>query len=281
MAIELFANGAQTTLASAITSTSATTLSVASAALFPAAGTFRLLIDSELLIVTGVSGTTFTVIRGAEGSGPATHSAGAEVTQIVTAQSARTGSLSTVWGGFRSTVAAAAWTWVNQGSASLIDEGGRLTISALPEAGANVHALVKAAPSVPYKITAVIGWMAPPANYVTMGLCFRQSSDGKLAVNFLGYNSAWVIRQAKFTNPTTYSADYKSTANVLSNPIVLRIADDGTNRISSFSYNGATFWDIQSVGRTDFLTADQVGWFTDSEQTTAPTGITLLSWEES
>lgn len=87
MSVEQFANLAQTTLSAAITSTSATSCTVTSATLFPASGNFRILIDSEIMIVTAVSSTTFTISRGQEGTSAATHSNGATVTLILTAAS--------------------------------------------------------------------------------------------------------------------------------------------------------------------------------------------------
>ena len=57
---EQFTNLAATTLASAAGSSDAT-ITVASSASFPASGNFRLIIDTELLLCTGVSGVTLTV----------------------------------------------------------------------------------------------------------------------------------------------------------------------------------------------------------------------------
>lgn len=86
MTTETYANDASTTLAAPL-SNSATTCTVTSAAGFPAAGSgnqFRILIDSEILLVTGVSGAVFTVARGQEGTAAAAHVAGAEVDQVLT-----------------------------------------------------------------------------------------------------------------------------------------------------------------------------------------------------
>lgn len=83
--MEQFANTAATTLASAITSTSATSISVSSATAFPSAGNFRILIGTELLLVTAVSGTTWTVARGQESTTAATAISGAAVTEVLTA----------------------------------------------------------------------------------------------------------------------------------------------------------------------------------------------------
>lgn len=85
MAIEQFANGASTTLAANIATTFATSISVTSSSGFPSGGNFRILIGTELMLVTNVSGTTWTVSRNVEGTTPATHTAGDNVDQILTA----------------------------------------------------------------------------------------------------------------------------------------------------------------------------------------------------
>jgi hypothetical protein len=87
---ELFTNAAQSTLTSGI-SNSATSLTVASAAAFPATGNFRILVDQELMLVTSVSSATFTVTRAVEAyAGTQTavlHASGATVTHVLTAAS--------------------------------------------------------------------------------------------------------------------------------------------------------------------------------------------------
>jgi hypothetical protein len=79
-----FSNQSESTLSASLTK-SATTLKVTSAASFPESGEFKIRIDSELLNVTAVSGTTFTVERGVEGTEAAAHSSGATVVAPVTA----------------------------------------------------------------------------------------------------------------------------------------------------------------------------------------------------
>jgi hypothetical protein len=82
--IEQFANNAATTLNGGI-SAAATTLVVQSAALFPGSGYFRLAINAERLLVTAVSGTTWTITRGIEGTTPAEHADGDAVELQLTA----------------------------------------------------------------------------------------------------------------------------------------------------------------------------------------------------
>jgi hypothetical protein len=83
---EQFANDASTTLSAAITTVDATVIHVVSAALFPAAAAYRVLIDEELLLVTAGAGTTdWTVTRGVEGTTAATHLLDAAVVHVLTA----------------------------------------------------------------------------------------------------------------------------------------------------------------------------------------------------
>ncbi|MEI6730585.1 MAG: GDSL-type esterase/lipase family protein, partial [Pseudomonadota bacterium] len=81
---EQFTNLAQTTLAGGIAA-GATSLSVASAVKFPGSGQFRIVIDQEIFLVTGVSGNNFTVIPGYEGTQTTAHTSGAAVAHILTA----------------------------------------------------------------------------------------------------------------------------------------------------------------------------------------------------
>ena len=82
--METFANQAVTTLSAAITTTTTTSCSVIDATAFPTTGNFRIRIDGEILIVTGVEGNTFTIMRGAEGTLAATHASGASVIHLLT-----------------------------------------------------------------------------------------------------------------------------------------------------------------------------------------------------
>ena len=86
--MELFGNNASTTLNGSITS-GATSLIVTSATNFPTSGNFRILVDSginlEYMLVTAVSGTTFTVTRGIEGTTGVAHNSLVQVVHVITA----------------------------------------------------------------------------------------------------------------------------------------------------------------------------------------------------
>jgi len=80
---EQFKNLASTTLSAGIDDTT-TSVGVASAMGF-SGGDFRILVDSEIMKVTGVSGTTLTVARHQEGTNATTHDNGAAVKHVLTA----------------------------------------------------------------------------------------------------------------------------------------------------------------------------------------------------
>jgi len=97
------------------------------------------------------------------------------------------------------------WTWVNQGSASVIFEASN-AIMTMPASGScNLHALVQTAPNTPYRITAKIVHDAVGlTSYNWVGLLLMSSTSGKIkaiglmrdqdkstcmALEVLGYNS--------------------------------------------------------------------------------------------
>ena len=80
---EQLAVNARSTLNGAITN-SQTTLAVNSATPFPLAPQFRIVVDSEIMLVTGVSSSTFTVVRGTEGTLAVLHADNSPVSLILT-----------------------------------------------------------------------------------------------------------------------------------------------------------------------------------------------------
>lgn len=177
---------------------------------------------------------------------------------------------------------ALSWSWVNQGTSTVTETNQRCCITPQAGAGSHSHRLrVKTAPTPPYTITALVKFLGYNQNYNSVGLAFRQSSDGKLHTfaNYF-YNNVWYIYSRKFSSPTAWSADYTSQIGIWSNPMWLRIADNNTNRICSISADGITWLSFHSVGRTDYLTADQVGFYCDPYAANQGSLISILSWSE-
>lgn len=217
MSKEQYANNATATLNGAITS-GATSLQVSSASAFPSSGNFRILIDSEILLVTAVSGTTFTVTRGAESSTAAAHSNGATVSHILTAgglyglpsqmvlsdiganlpSSAYQGRMylttdspvmcwdsGSAWSNFGPLFPLTPpqlgnWSWANQGSATATQYQSGIVIRSPKASGDSLNMLVKAYPTAPFffTIAVICNWI----NFSNArgGLVIYDSVGGKL-----------------------------------------------------------------------------------------------------
>lgn len=174
------------------------------------------------------------------------------------------------------------FSWINQGSATLTATNAALALAGPAGTGDNLRLRVKTAPAAPYTITAAIVGVAALSNG-SYGLCFRQSSDGKLHCLLYG-GSAVGPYSIKFTSPTAFSATYTNNAMTTfpmrMPPLFFRIADDNTNRVVSFSNDGIQFYAYHSIGRTDFLTADEVGFFVNARDANVAPSARILSWKE-
>jgi hypothetical protein len=187
---EQFKNLASSTLSADIDD-STTSISVVSAMGFTG-GDFRILVDSEIMKVTGVSGTTFTVVRHQEGTSATAHSNGATVKHVLTA-----GALDThdqndlaVYDTYANRPAAgtsgriflptdglfierdngSTWekfgpiwpmtppqasdfpTWVNQGTSTIVDNKGAIFLQGQVNNGECLRCRVKAYPTPPFTV---------------------------------------------------------------------------------------------------------------------------------
>lgn len=174
--------------------------------------------------------------------------------------------------------ALASWTQTNIGTATVADQRGGVLIST-PTPVTSMKMLTLAAPATPYTLTALmIPTMGTSGQY---GMCW---SNGTAVVSFGVDVSANIPRftNFKFTNPTTFSASYQ-TVNMphMAQPMYMQISDDGTNRICRFSKDGDDYYQIHSIGRTDFLTPTQVGWYAEGgTSATQPAIVLLVSWKQ-
>lgn len=169
----------------------------------------------------------------------------------------------------------------------LIDNSQTIYVEAEPTDASsdNVRGAYKTAPSVPYTISACIESLCFSKNYHGFGLFFRESSSGKLYVFGSQFSVYAQLLYSKFTSPTIHSAVHASISHPFQQPVRwMRIEDDNTDRICSVSTDGINWIAIFSVERTDFLTADQVGFWVEAINEDAvlmPAAITVLSWLES
>lgn len=79
-----------------------------------------------------------------------------------------------------------------------------------------------------------------------------------------------------------YNSTYREQAAIIVGrvPNWYRIRDDGTTRFFEFSHNGYDWIPHYSVGRTDFITPDQIGWCHSNNGGSVNALIRLRSWSQ-
>lgn len=273
MRYERLANTVTNTLNGAIDA-STTTVTVTDGSVFPSEGDFRILIDSEAMLVTARSTNDLTVVRGVDGTTAATHSDTTNVVIVPTA-SAFTKLLDDVYLGrsdrppYRiqdsdgTVLTHSDFTWVNQGtSTAATDDWGGITMQ-LQTAGANQNRfMVINTPVTPW--TAYVCYSVSPgftgnsATGDSVALFLRESSTGKLirSANMLGHS----YRIQRFTDPTTFSAQPYIEDGFVQYQW-LKIQDDGTNLTYWDSQDGINWHEMLVESRTAFLAGgpDQIG----------------------
>lgn len=181
------------------------------------------------------------------------------------------------------------FSWINQGGASVnTTNGGIYLLAPGGGSGANLRMRQITAPATPYTITAYLLPTFLEKSFHSYGMFFRENGTGEIHVfdvvgDSTGAGSpSTLMRSSKFSSPTAFSADYQ-TARVIQPIHWFQISDDGANRICRYSGNGQHWISFHSIGRTDFLTADRVGFYAAAENSAVPNldvGVLLLSWAQ-
>lgn len=173
------------------------------------------------------------------------------------------------------------FAWINQGTATVATTAGGIYLES-PANGVNsLQIRKKSAPSTPYTITAYIAPAVTCAS-ASFGLCFRESSSGKMVTLWLGArgDAGGQILIYKMDSATGFNAAYLTSIGPSPQPVWMRISDDGTNRKCWISPDGQNWNLLHSVGRTDFITANEVGFWINDADGAVMFGITLQSWKE-
>jgi hypothetical protein len=282
---ENFANNASTTLNGTINN-STTSVVVTSAAGFPSAN-FRILIGSELMLVTGVSGTTFTVTRGIEGTGAASHSSGVQVTQIITAG----GLLQYITenaapAGPTTSYTQSNFTVLNTHGETITDQTGAILLS-IPARTANFQAILLSRPIPTAKVEAAFDLMAAVASATDLRFMFgyRESATGKMTLMGLFSSGEFAVRHhSAFTDEGT--AIVTAGRHIGSNPRFLKVEKSGSNLLFSISVDGLLWSQIWTETLTTYFTTapDQVVWGAgvwSAGSSEASVQMKLMQWNES
>lgn len=189
-------------------------------------------------------------------------------------------------GGFEATPPpSSGWSWVNQGSSTITTTKGT-QVMAIPASASNSNRVrVRSIPSAPYTVTIGFSYMGDFASGTgpDAGLVLRNNAGGTLSFYAVTSNDVEVFSN-KWSSPTAFASGYtmSPTAQALGNAqrVLLRIADNSTNRIFSISHDmGLTWTQMLSVTNTDYHTPDEIGFFMNVVNSD-PATITVWHWLE-
>lgn len=174
------------------------------------------------------------------------------------------------------------FTWTNQSTATAVSTNGGIYLAKPAASGDDLSILRKTAPSTPYTVT--VGFYANiySANYPRVGVVIRDSSGGKIDVLSYGQSGPTVAADA-YTSTSTFSGNVANAALPHLGPIVwLRIADNGTDHLFSWSSDGVHFVQIGSRGRTSWTAngGDQVGLVISSNNASLPAAAQFVHYKE-
>lgn len=166
--------------------------------------------------------------------------------------------------------AAAGWTWVNQSTATLVDDAGQLLLTTPNTASYNIRLAMLALPTVPYTLTVCLEAIHVPGNTnnCMFGAFWRQdaagAAQGYLHGATLIYNQGTTYFSAysqKWVSVTASTAGYTFAAMPGLTPRRLwwRLSQDVTNRTIDVSFNGVDYEQLHQIAYNDFLTPDQIG----------------------
>lgn len=179
------------------------------------------------------------------------------------------------------------FAWVNQGSAVADTSRGGISLRDTNLVGGTALRILKrAAPSPPYNIDVMVLPNIFPSTVVRqVGLCWRQSSTGRLHTFQYqsGPEQSFFLRTSKYNSPTSFNADYltQTLPDEMHAAVFLRIQDSGSFRVSYWSMDGINWVAVHSVSRTDFLTADEWGFFINVEAAGGSVGGWFLHYNVS
>lgn len=271
MTREILKNNPSTTLSAAVADTVTTSVSVTSGAVFPSTGNFRIIIDSEIMLVTAVATNTLTVVRAQEGTAAATHASAAPVTQILTAGSVKQYLRDNLPGADGSkppyrlldkngnTLTSASFTAVNTTNATITDADDAIILRKATQGAVQDMALLARAYTAPASVIAgfraCLPNSAPSSAFPGLALGFRDSVGGKLNCSFVLNDPNPYWQSLRMLNPTTSdTAGAVKAAVAFTDTLWLKCQDDNTNLIFSISIDGVNWVVVNSEARGAYVT---------------------------
>jgi hypothetical protein len=275
MSKELYSNIAGCQLAAEVADGTTTSITVSGtdqgiylAANFPATGNFRILVERELMLVTAISGTTWTVTRGVEGTTAASHPSGSTVYGVLTDQALRNlvrvshgGSIAAVRRELNFTDGGGAtWSFADDPTNDKVDIS--CSVSALPDGPGTLAYTVPAQADFSSDVSANGSSSITWTGYGAYVSCPATSGDAMVGI----YRSAPATpyRVTARVRPNYFSQNYTSCGIFFresSSGKIHRIAyQDGQQQIEVDRYNSWTSYN--SADKTAGNSGNtRMGWF--------------------
>lgn len=296
MTRERIENGGVTTLNGGIDA-STTTVTVSDASVMSTSPQFRIIVESELMLVTGVSGNDLTVVRGAEGTSAAAHSNGVTAAQIITRDGMRR--LHRDWNNpyfddanrypyqlldsSNATLTSSSFTQTNIGSVTIsnLDSGG-ISHLAPNNGGANSLRILERSYTPSITVTAAIHsfWYGNVNDVPTGGIGFRDSSGGRATT--IARRQSHDIYVIRWASSTSFNATHISMEEVVSGDIIwFQIEDDNANHYFRISQDGINFIELYSETRDTYIASpDRVFNFTNNVNADFDMVMNVVGWIE-
>ena len=171
------------------------------------------------------------------------------------------------------------FSWVNQGTSTITDEGGYLTLAAPAGSGENYRLQAKAY-TAPRKVTACFRAFMCDDNHNHLMLGFRNSSSGRLM--FAAHVNGNKIQVWKANSPTSFNSTAATQTIFRHDPLLwMQVEDNATTLYFRFSNDGRNWYTIFSEARTAFVnTPDQFVWGCQTSSNDIPPIVQLLHWQE-
>lgn len=299
---ERLANNAETTLDSAAVPADGT-ITVNSASGFPTEGDFRIVVNNELMLVTAVSGVTFTVTRGIEGTTAANHDIDTPLAQVLTeggtqrliSESADPFAFSRPAFRIQDTngvlLDSTDFTTINGTSLTLIDNAdGSITLQ-FPDIDNRLPMIVRTAPTAPYKITGAFRITAlsdidAGDDGPMVGPVFRDGvNDEELLWRWRPLDDIATRLRVNYYLAEVFSAGvgaFIKAEPAIDSVVWFEMEDNNTNIFFRYSADGVHFIEWFTETRANTLTAapNQVGFGVVNPATTDfDVFATLLAWD--
>lgn len=294
MARERIENGAVSTLNGSLTS-GATTVAVSDGSVFSSAEQFRVIVDSEIMLVTDVSGNNLTVTRGAESTTAAAHNDGATIAQIITKEGTQrymrdwnnpffddaNGNPKQLLSSAGATLVTTDFTWANQGSATVGNNNSGSFLYTVDSTASNSVRLHERTLTAPWKVTAafVPTWLGDSSS-PACGIAIKDNAVGTFKNIALEGD---IIMHHRWTNTTTFGTNQSTNGNFVQfgHAIWLQAEDNNTDhffRVSNDGVNWLTL--VQETRTTHTATPDRVAVYLNNLNTTFDMLIDLVAWIE-